>query len=183
MRADLAYMLLIVLVPILPAFALFRFLPSTADVGGPLKGLNVKIRGAFAGYIVGVLVSWQVATSLLEPTWADNWKVYGHVAFIDASSAHPAPPELVVMVRPPVPDIQSNGELQVTIPIARFHNGPEDIPRLVLSLNGYETVNVPLDSDHKHLAAYGGSDYQVIFDRKRHEIQIAKPIMMTQAPQ
>src|SRR5439155_9530982 len=146
MRADLAYMLLIVLVPILPAFALFRFLPSTADVGGPLKGLNVKISGAFAGYIVGVLVSWQVATSLLEPTWADNWKVYGHVAFIDASSAHPAPPELVVMVRPPVPDIQSNGDLKVTIPIARFQNCQEVKPRHDLAFKVNESVVVLIDS-------------------------------------
>lgn len=183
MHTDLAFMLLILLVPIVPAFVLFKFLPNTADLSGPLKGLNVKISGAFAGYVVGVLLSWQITTSLLEPVWADNWTIHGHVLFDDAPSSHHSPSEVVVITRPPLADIDPNtGELEMTVPIARSHNGVVDVERVVFTFNGYEPITVPLDLDQKHLSTYG-PNYQVTFDAKRHQIQIGKPIVLTKAAQ
>lgn len=57
MRIDFEYMLLVLLLPLIPAFVLFRFLPSAANVEGPFKGLTIKLGGAFAGYFVTVLLS------------------------------------------------------------------------------------------------------------------------------
>jgi hypothetical protein len=86
MSVDYVYMLLILLIPIIPAFILFRFLPSSANVKGPLKGLDIKLGGAFGGYIVAVILSWRVALSLLTPTWSDNWNVVAHVKFAGRST-------------------------------------------------------------------------------------------------
>lgn len=47
----------ILLLPIIPAYILYKFLPaSDTDVSGPYKGLSIKLKGAFAGYFLLVLV-------------------------------------------------------------------------------------------------------------------------------
>ena len=51
MRVDCVYMLLTLLLPLLPAFVLFRFLPSSSDVQGPFKGLTVKTRRCLRGLL------------------------------------------------------------------------------------------------------------------------------------
>jgi len=44
-----------VLVPVIPAFLLFKFIRSTARVSGPLHGLKSQLGGAFAGYFLLVV--------------------------------------------------------------------------------------------------------------------------------
>ncbi len=46
----------IVLCPLLPAFILFKFLPTEAKVEGPWQGLKIKLGGAFGGYFLLVLL-------------------------------------------------------------------------------------------------------------------------------
>ncbi len=47
----------ILLLPVIPAYILYKFLPaSDTDVSGPYKGLSIKLKGAFAGYFLLVLV-------------------------------------------------------------------------------------------------------------------------------
>lgn len=180
MRIDCLYMLLILLLPIIPAFVLFRFLPSTADVHGPFRGLTIKLGGAFAGYFVTVLLSWQVAKSMVEPSWSDNWNVVAQISFDDGGS-HPPATQAVVMVKPPTADIDSNGHFQMMVPVPRVHTSAVDLQRLIVAFDGYETVNVPLDPDKKHLGLYGGQDYQVTFDDRNHWIVVGKPIILTKA--
>lgn len=45
------------LLPIIPAFILYKFLPSKSQVSGPFQGLNLKLTGAFGGYFLLVLTS------------------------------------------------------------------------------------------------------------------------------
>lgn len=47
----------ILLIPLLPAFLLYTKLPSRTAVGGPFKGLNIKLSGAFSGYFLLVLLA------------------------------------------------------------------------------------------------------------------------------
>ncbi|HYK90527.1 MAG TPA: hypothetical protein VE398_17270 [Acidobacteriota bacterium] len=183
MRVDCLYMLLILLLPLIPAFVLFRFLPSTADVTGPFKGLTLKLGGAFAGYFVTVLLSWQVAKSMAEPTWSDNWNVVAQITFDGPQAAHPPASQAVVLVKPPTADIDSNGQLQMMVPVPRVHNGAVDLQRLIVAFDGYETVNIPLDPDRKHLGLFGRQDFQVTFDDENHRILIGKPIVLTRASQ
>lgn len=179
MRIECVYMLLVLLLPLIPAFVLFSFLPSSANVEGPLKGLKLKLGGAFAGYFVTVLLSWQIAKSFVEPTWSDNWNVVAQIAFDGAPVNHPPATQAVVLVKPPTAEIENSGWLQMMVPIPRVHSGAIDIQRLVVAVDGYETVNVPLDPDNRHLGVYGGQDYQVTFDEKHHQIRIGKPIVLT----
>ena len=47
----------ILLLPLMPAFVLYRTLPSTANVEGPFGRLGVRFTGAFGGYIVLVMLA------------------------------------------------------------------------------------------------------------------------------
>jgi hypothetical protein len=181
MRIDFVYMLFILLLPLIPAFLLFRFLPSSADAQGPFNGFTVKLGGAFAGYFVTALLSWQVAKSLLEPTWSDNWNVVAQITFDGAPANHPSPTQATVLVKPPIADIDPSGAFQMRVPIPRVHAGAIDIQRLVVAVDGYETADVPLDPDNKHLGAFGRQDYQVTFDEVHHLISIGRPIVLTKA--
>ena len=47
----------ILLTPVIPAFIIYKFLPaSDTDVSGPYQGLSLKLKGAFAGYFLLVIV-------------------------------------------------------------------------------------------------------------------------------
>jgi hypothetical protein len=47
----------ILMLPLVPAFIIYKFLPeSETNVEGPYKKLNLKLKGAFAGYFLLVLI-------------------------------------------------------------------------------------------------------------------------------
>ena len=57
MEVSDAYLILLVktvttLLPLVPAYLLFRALPSQAEISGPFKGMTVKLGGAFAAYFL-----------------------------------------------------------------------------------------------------------------------------------
>jgi len=82
----------IVLLPIVPAFLLFKFLPSRADASGPLQGLEIKLGGAFAGYFILVVLILSQLTRLKEIASPEPqvWKVTGTVQ--DSHASLLAPP-------------------------------------------------------------------------------------------
>src|ERR1700716_3283566 len=56
----------VLLLPLVPAFLLYKFLPSKTSVSGPFKGLNLKLTGAFGGYFLLVLTAIGVFFPLLK---------------------------------------------------------------------------------------------------------------------
>ena len=53
---DILFLGVIVILPIIPAFILFKWLPPKKTfASGPFKGLNLKLTGSFAGYFVVLL--------------------------------------------------------------------------------------------------------------------------------
>ena len=56
----------VLLLPLIPAFLLYKFLPSRTSVSGPFKGLNLKLTGAFGGYFLLVLTSIGIFFPLLK---------------------------------------------------------------------------------------------------------------------
>src|SRR5215212_9431183 len=54
------------LLPLIPAFLLYKFLPSKTNVSGPFKGLNLKLTGAFGGYFLLVITAIGVFFPLLK---------------------------------------------------------------------------------------------------------------------
>ncbi|HEX7903459.1 MAG TPA: hypothetical protein VF487_06245 [Chitinophagaceae bacterium] len=60
---ELIYILAWFILPLTPAFILFKFLPSVGNVEGPLKGMQLKFGGAFAGYLILFFISYNVMAS------------------------------------------------------------------------------------------------------------------------
>lgn len=61
MTRELTFLFLLaalLLVPLVPAYILYRNLPSETVVKGPFRGLTVQLTGAFGGYFVLVLIGW-----------------------------------------------------------------------------------------------------------------------------
>ena len=56
----------VLLLPLIPAFLLYKFLPSRTSVSGPFKGLDIKLTGAFGGYFLLVLTAIGVFFPLLK---------------------------------------------------------------------------------------------------------------------
>jgi hypothetical protein len=54
----------ILLLPLIPALMIYKFLPSTTVIKGPFKGLHLDLTGAFGGYFLLVLVSIPVIYAL-----------------------------------------------------------------------------------------------------------------------
>lgn len=77
------------LLPIIPAYVLFKALPSEAIVSGPFKGLNTNLRGAFAGYFLLVVIAMPVMNGLIKNKYENYevWNVRGKV--IDGETKKP----------------------------------------------------------------------------------------------
>lgn len=83
---DLISLLFAVLVvPVIPAFLVYKALPSRTTVQGPFKGLNIRLTGAFAGYFLLVLIAGGISIDYykgLQKTISQGpkleiWKVEG----------------------------------------------------------------------------------------------------------
>jgi hypothetical protein len=83
----------IILLPIVPAFLLFKFLRSRGGVSGPLVGLKISFGGAFGGYLV-VMVFIANYTTQIRPA---SLQIRGTVLFPDGEP----PAGVICDVHPP----------------------------------------------------------------------------------
>ena len=57
MVQHIVYLCAILLIPIVPAYILYKLLPNETKVSGPFKGLNIQLTGSFGGFFLLVLLS------------------------------------------------------------------------------------------------------------------------------
>src|SRR6476620_1302569 len=74
---NIVYLLIVILVPIIPAIFLFfiKGLRSTARASGPLKGLAIKVGGAFAGYFIVFCVLFFKLPNEFAPAKKNDWRI------------------------------------------------------------------------------------------------------------
>lgn len=166
---ELLFLSALVLLPLVPAVVLFTKLPSTGEVSGPLKGLNVKFSGAFAAYLIlfGCLLQ-------IRPTDFDHshvWQVEGRIAFRrPASESKPNTNDIRVRVTPPDLVVHGNGSggsFRFDVPIPERRGAP-DFPRLSLDLTGYEPLSVSLAPNQPG----DGTDIVAEYDTAKRQISL-----------
>lgn len=142
------------LIPVIPAFVLFKFLPTRVRARGPYTGLRINLEGAFAGYFLLVLAILAFLKTGVRPLDNEHqvWKVRGKV-FLDQRDAPFDENKLVVSTRPNV-TLTPEGDFTLYLVVKRERGG-EDFPFLIveygdeyharsLDLNKPRTDNEPV---------------------------------------
>ena len=151
----------IVLLPLIPAFILFKTLKSSAQVDGPLGGLKVSLGGSFGGYVALTIF---VATYFAHMQHPATWHVKGQLQFPDGS-----PSVITCEVHPP--EFQIDGENQFKLDLPIDEDG--GLPTIVISASGYQTKTIDLaDPNGKIGGRYGAEKFETAAT-----IQVNKPIV------
>ncbi len=181
---TLFYLFISILLPIVPAYVFFKFLPkSDATVTGPFSGLKIKLGGAFAGYFLLLLF----VTVSPRPKVDEVWTVKGMI------SNEPAAPiaksdELIVSIEPPLVAMQSDYSFQTKVPVS-WHGGKRVFPTLVIGrlpeaafgkviihLGGDFIFGPPVSKEYKTLV------YHVDKDEAEHELNVKEQIEVPKIP-
>lgn len=132
----IVYSLLVVLLPIIPSYILYKFIPSkdSGQVDGTYKGLNIKFKGAFAGYfIVALMLSGSIVGLKKTAPKYELWTVEGRLD-INAGNK-PVNPHLVSFYfAPPHNRVLDNGTFElpdIPLPIDRSETPSLTLSRMV----------------------------------------------------
>lgn len=147
--------ILITLLPLIPAYILFKFLPSESFVTGPFKGLQVNFSGATAIYFIiflAILTTSQFwKTEAREMQDRKNYEVWKVEGKLQAGSIENYQDERFrIIVEPQYYQISKDG--QFSIDILRKRNattGRMEFPKLYISdTDGdYMGRNINVDPD------------------------------------
>jgi hypothetical protein len=147
----------ILLLPLVPAFLLYKFLPSKTNVSGPFKGLNIKLTGAFGGYFLLVLTSLGIFFPILKNQQQkqievlqqkiteltnnagkqENWQLHGIVAST-------SPQQTTLFFNRQGARFEPTGEFEMAFAVDKM-NGKAILPKSVCIFNkadGYKVVNI-----------------------------------------
>jgi len=152
--------------PIVPAFILFKLLPSNAVVNGPFQGFRINLGGAFAAYFALVLLILFTKNSVWDPPPPayQVWTVTGTITNDKGEPFSVLGPEDISLLPPS--QTLSNGWFTIDIPVKPGQGGTVDYPTLFLSHQGFGTVSVDLDPNSK-------PPNGITFDAANHTVRIA----------
>ena len=145
-------MALVILLPMIPAFCLYRFLPAQGEVGGKLFGLPIKLTGSIAGYVVVLLLCMNFS-SYDEVAGRDKYELVtlsGSIR-LDGLAADEVDYRLLDIayvprreeVSPPYGEGMVDWNTFVIQPVDQRHRAIADV---LISYNGYRTEKLTLSS-------------------------------------
>jgi hypothetical protein len=165
---DLVYKSLAVLLPIIPAYIVFKFLPAEAHVGGPFRGLKLNLTGAFGGYFILVVLILYAPRPKWEPT--ELWTVRGQFGNPIAKNN-----EISVTMDPPFVQINGDNTFVAYIPVT-WNNGKPGFPTLRVDrqpAGQFAPATIHLDQMWLKI---GGDHFKLERDEAQHEINIIEPV-------
>lgn len=188
MYENITYITAVVLIPLVPAFVLYRFLPQgRTNVKGPFRGLDIKLSGAFAGYFLVVLIVASFVVFLIRrkpppPPPAYQYEVYTVTGAIDLQSGEQSAPKLdpnqfTLSLLPPERTVRPDGSFSFEIPVRRGQAGQAEFPDLILSYPSYEQATVHLDVSSPYQQTFN-----VNYNKDTKRIDITPMIRLTPVP-
>ena len=163
---------IIVLLPIIPAFLLFKILPATAIVTGLLQGWKVNLSGAFAAYFALVLLV--ISThSVWDPApLFQTWTVDGKIVDEDGNPVKLLPIQEEITMDPPSIKTRGTGTFEVDIHTAVGQTGRITYPQLIITLNPFLQREIELDPQGKDSAS--ARELEMQWDPTRQRIHISR---------
>jgi hypothetical protein len=155
--------LLVVLLPIIPAYILYKTLPSRTKVSGPFKGLNIQLTGAFTGY------------TLLNQEY-ELWTVEGKIQLKQGDFN---PIGTIIAIKPPEQTLYTKGRFVIeNVPLAKKIGVKK--PSLLIQKKGYKIIEVTLETDPPKYE--GIPKYIITYDEEDKNICIDTPIILERKP-
>jgi hypothetical protein len=154
----------VILLPLIPAVMLFKLLPSTAVVSGPLQGLRIDLGGAFAAYFALVVLILSTKNSVWDPVPTYQvWTVTGTVTDNNGTPVAPLAVGDISLLPPSL--TESNSWFTIDIPVRPGQGGTPDYPTLAIAHAGYQPAEITLNPS-------AGAQAGVNFDSTTHQVQI-----------
>ena len=169
---DIIFLLAaILLIPIIPAYILYKTLPTTAKVKGPFKGLQINLSGSFAGYFPLVIVSsgFVLQDIIKEREQFEIWRITGKIkseSLFEATG-------IILEIIPPESDfkIGSDGRFSMNVLVKPGHiKGVKQFPSLIFRKSKFKSIMVNLER----------TDY--IKDEKRKTIDLSEDLVFETLP-
>lgn len=188
---TIALLSVVILLPLIPAFLLYKYLPSKTIAKGPFKGLNVHLTGAFAGYFLTFITAGSMAQlwvnsgiSDLEEELAgrpEEWSIQGRV-WNDQGETIGDLGRANILVEPPRPDNLPAGRFE----IRKVPASEEDLQggRVVLEIKhpDYEdkTVELLLKDSIDSSVSWPDADWALVerMKNKERSVRLTEPIIM-----
>lgn len=177
----------ILLLPLIPAYIIYKFLPeSETNVEGPYKKLNLKLKGAFAGYFLLVLISLGLQylvmnsrqakeierlSQIINDSMVIDWKIKGFVKPGDKEGTRFFFDDGTTSKNP-------DGSFEL-IKRSIAAQGKANPPKWICVYNpvtGYQVISLNREIPHPDIASY-----DVSFNDALHEILIRKEIDINSA--
>jgi hypothetical protein len=187
MLGDLTYVVVVVLVPTIPAFLLYKYLPKgKTTVGGPFRGLDIKLSGAFAGYFLVLLIATSLTVFLIKQRPAPvvqpavhQYEVYTVRGKIDLQktgdqSARFDYKQLSFSLEPSQQQVLPDGSFTLEIPVKRNQTGQLDFPTVTVEYADPQNAGQPYEAGTIHLARdyQYEQDFKVIHDPNAKTIDV-----------
>lgn len=140
--ANLVYIVVAVLLPILPAYLLYRLLPSETQVEGPWQGLRIKLGGAFGGYFLVLLAILAFAKTFPA---REVWHVSGQIR-LDDGDARVIEDLVELQLIPSATSVLPNGAFDLDVLASpSSSSGLLELPVLVVRYAGYRPEPIRLE--------------------------------------
>lgn len=139
---------LYVLLPIIPTVVIYRLFPNTAvTVSGPLAKLTLNASGAFAAYIVTVVLGYGLVSrtdALIAGLSSPTWEVSANIELKDNEGnsirhAGPLIKDLRLVVDPPL-EQRIYPQVRIRLPLLK----PDHWPVLVVHVPGFQEAPIDL---------------------------------------
>jgi len=178
---DLVLMAFGILLPLGPAFVLYKLLPSTANVTGPFKGLNLQLSGAFGGYFMLTLMVFGFLASRPQPkplATEEIWEITGKVDCQQGDDPVDIN-QLRLSMMPPSHVTGGDGTFIVRVPAKRLASGDAKLPILLIEHNGHETVSIDLNQEG---FKFGQVEGKLRKDKENKAISLEEIISLKRTP-
>jgi hypothetical protein len=171
---DVLRVLIGVLVPIVPAYVLYKSLPNKTVVKGPFQGLNVQLSGSFGGYFLIVLIVFFCPHIWQEEPKFELWEIKGRVQCRDCVYGQEID-RLSISLNPPNVTLLDTGEFRAQIARAPGQTGQLSFPILVVQHPDFQTVTIDLN---EQAAGYGQQALRLKRDQAARTITVEDSLVL-----
>lgn len=143
-------LLMSVCIPLVPAVVIYRLFPDTkVGLSGPLQGLTVKAGGAFAAYIITLIVVFPFINKMYDTVGGfakPYWTITAPIILYDVDGKQIKPPQgipIEVLFVPKIHNVTSN---MVTVKIPGYD--PKENTTLTIQIEDFGSKDINLGELH-----------------------------------